>query len=176
MIRVDVDETFPITAQVLDTDNSLLYDQQVYYEITDSGDNFLSPRVSGIMTESTTSSGIYMADITIDTSGYYRVYATCSGVNVGSEDIVVNEENIYDLVKQNRHYNIGVEEVLRSNSIATVSQTTRKVAVGNTDYIINRIKLDSESDWSSSTVASGNVYAWYKNETDSVPYKMGGSL
>ena len=176
MKRVDINETFPITVSLVDeTTATMGIGETVYYDVRKQpGDVELSPAISGTLTESTVELGIYYTLVSIDEPGAYVVYATCSGFMVNSEEIIVNEENLYQLTKQNRHYNISVEDVIRENAIATASQTIRKVAVGNTDYIINKIKSDSDSDWSGSTVASGTVYAWYKDESDSIPYKMSG--
>jgi len=126
------------------------------------------------MTESTVVSGIYKTTATINTAGRYVCYATCSGFFDSSEEILVNPENIYTLVKQNRHYNISVEEVERTNVSPTASQTTRNVPLDKTDYIITKIKLNSDSNWGSTT-ASGLVYAWYRTVNDLAPYKMSGN-
>jgi hypothetical protein len=175
MKRVDINETFLITVSVIDEINGIMATgETVYYDLRKQpGDVALSPAINGTLTESTTEAGIYSTLVSIDEAGSYIAYATCSGFIVDTEEIIVNEENIYDLTKQNRHYNLSVEDVVRENAIATASQTVRKVAVGNTDYIINKIKADSDSNWSSTTV-SGLVYAWYHNESDDVPYRMGG--
>lgn len=174
MIRVDIDEQFPVSVQLLnERTNKLVPYRTVTYKVLDVDDNPLAPPVSGTMSESTSTRGIYNTEISISTAGKYVFYATCSGFSVNAEEILVNPESLYDLTKQNRHHNIGVEEVLRENAMATASQTTRNVALNKTDYVINRIKLDSDSDWAGTTV-SGNIYAWYRNLGDDVPYKMGG--
>jgi hypothetical protein len=174
MIRVDIDEQFPVSVQLLnERTNRLVKYRTVGYEVLDVDDNPLIPPVSGTMTESTSTRGIYNTEISLSSAGRYIFYATCSGFSENAEEILVNPENIYELTKQNRHYNIGVEEVLRTNAIATASQTTRNVALNKTDYVINRIKMDSDSYWNGTTV-SGNIYAWYRNLGDDIPYKMGG--
>ena len=172
MIRVDKNEQFPLTAMILDEcSGEIVSSAVVHYRIVDETE---TTTLSGVFSESTVNPGVYIANVSISGSGSYRAYATCSGYNVGTEDIQVNPENIYELTKQNRHYNLEVEEVLRENSVANASQTARNVPMGQTDYIINRIKLDSSSDWSGPTVSSGTVYCHYGSITDSLPYKMGG--
>jgi hypothetical protein len=175
MIRVDKNEQFPMTVALVDENTGgMATGETVYYEVRSlPGETALSPPVAGILTESSVEDGIYETTLSFSAAGKYLFYATCSGFTTNTEDILVNEESLYDLTKQNRHYNISVEDVIRENAIATASQTIRKVAVGNTDYIVNKIKMDSDSDWSGTT-ASGVIYAWYKDLSDSVPYKMGG--
>jgi len=172
MIRVDRNEQFPVTAMILDEcSGEIVSSAVVQYVVRDDSD---SPTLSGTFSESNEEPGVYIDTISLPDPGIYRIYATCSGYNVGTEEILVNPENIYELTKQNRHYNISVEEVLRTNGIATASQVARNVPLNKTDYIINRIKLDTANDWSGSTIASGIVYAHYKVITDNLPYKMGG--
>lgn len=174
MIRVDENEIFPVTVALWDEcTGENASGQTVYYDIRDMSDNQLTPPINGTMVESTVTSGIYKTTATIDTAGRYVFYATCSGFYDSSEEIIVNPENIYELTKQNRHYNLSVEEVVRTNAVATSSQTIRNVALNRTDYIITRIKGDDDSDWGSTTV-SGLVYAWYESTDHTLPYKMGG--
>jgi len=174
MIRVDINEIFPIVASVIDENSSqLIPNQTVYYEIRDINDQILSPPASGILPESSVEVGIYRTYTSIPANGSYICYCTASGFVVGSEEIIVNSENIYDLTKQNRHYNISVEDVIRTNSSPNAFQLTRNVPLNKTDYVITKIKLDSNSDWNDDTVASGIVYAYYRSILDSVPYKMG---
>jgi len=77
-------------------------------------------------------------------------------------------------VKQNRHYNVSVEEVLRTNATANASQIARNVGLNKTDYIITILKGDTDSDWSGTTT-SGVVYAHYRSITDDLPFRMGGA-
>jgi hypothetical protein len=171
MIRVDVGEEFPLTAMLLDDATGLAVSgATVLYNVCDDND---VTTTSGIFDESPIEEGVYKTTLSLSTPGIYTAYATCSGFNAGTEDIVVNEENIYDLVKSNRHYNISVEEVLRENVVPNASQNTRRVPLNATDYITTIIKSDIASDWSSASV-SGTVYAWYRSSSDSLPYKMGG--
>ncbi len=174
MIRVDIGETFPITVALWDEETGEnAAGQTVYYDVRDMSDAVLSPPINGVMAESTVTSGIYKTTATVNTAGRYVCYATCSGFFDSSEEIIVNPENIYELTKQNRHYNISVEDVDRTNAVATASQTIRNVALNRTDYILTIIKGDDDSDWSSTTV-SGIVYAWYESTDHTVPYRMGG--
>ena len=175
MIRVDISEQFPILASVVDESTGTLSTGQiVYYDIRDMSDNPLSPPVSGTLTESVVEPGIYSTTESLSTDGQYIVYATCSGYITNTEDVIVNAENIYTLVKQNRHYNISVEDVVRVNVVPTASQTARNVDIGDTDYITSVIKRDDDSDWSGDVI-TGVVYAWYKSLSDNTPYKMGGT-
>lgn len=175
MIRVDKNEQFIITVALYDEDtNQNISGQTVYYDIRDVDDLSLSPPASGVLNESSVESGIYRTTESVSEAGTYIIYTTCSGFNTNTEDLVVNEENIYDLTKQNRHYNIFVEDVIRTNVSVTPSQNTRNVPLNKTDYIITKLKPNDAVDWSDSATVSGTVYAWYKTLTDNVPYKMGG--
>ena len=174
MIRVDRNEVFPILVSLIDENTGQLASgQTVYYDIRDMNDNPLSPPLAGTLTESIVTPGIYRGEESISDGGRYIVYATCSGFIGNTEEIIVNPENIYELTKQNRHYNISVEDVIRENATPTASQTTRNVPLGETDYVITWIKYDDEEDWCDTTT-SGITYAWYRSITDRVPYKMGG--
>jgi len=174
MIRVDINETFPVVVSLIDEETGqLATGQVVYYDIRYVDDSPLTPAVSGILTESSVQPGIYKTTVSIPTPGQYIIYATCSGFVSNTEELIVNPENLYELTKQNRHYNISVEDVVRENAVPTTSQTIRKVPLGMTDYIITRIKKDNQADWSSTTT-SGIVYAWYKDWDSKAPYKMGG--
>lgn len=173
MIRVNENEQFPIVVQLVDEQNGVLASgETVYYDIRDMADNPLSPAVSGMLIESTVESGIYRGTASISDAGRYVIYATCSGFLANTEEVLVNPENIYELVKQNRHYNISVEDVIRTNVVPTTSQTVRKVGLGQSDYTITRIKQDTDTTWSGTTT-SGVIYAWYRDEDDCAPYKMG---
>jgi len=177
MITVNVNETFPIVAGLYDeVTGSAATGKTVNYEVRrQPGDTALSPAVTGTLTESAVTPGIYRKNISISAAGIYLVYVTCTDFMSNVEEIIVNSENIYDIIKQTRHYNISVEDVLRTSSIPTASQTIRKVPSGRTDYIVTKIKQDADTDWSGANVVTGTVYAWYRNNTDRAPYKMGGS-
>ncbi len=175
MIRVDQYENFPLTAKISDETGSMVSGKSVYYDIRDENDDSLSPPVSGIFDESTTGSGVYTKVLSLDDAGIFYAYATCSGYNTGVEEITVNSENIYQLTKQNRNYNISVEDVLRLNATPTASQTTRKVPLNKTDYITTAIKNDVDTTWSGTTI-SGIVYAWYETIDSETPYKMDSSI
>ena len=175
MIRADISENFPITVALWDEETGQnVSGQTVYYDVRTMADASLSPPLAGTLTESTVTSGIYRTTLSIDTAGEYVCYATCSGFYSSTEEILINPESIYDLAKQNRHYNISVEDVVRTNGVPTASQAVRNVPLNRTDYVITKIKDDSDSDWSSTT-ASGIVYAWYNSTDDTVPFKMGAS-
>ena len=149
MIRVDKNEIFPILVSLVDENTGQLASgQAVYYDIRQADDSLLSPPISGTLSESLVELGIYRSTESIPVDGEYIIYATCSGFITNTEDVIVNPESIYDLERQNRHYNISVEDVLRENAIANASQTIRKVALGNSDYVITKIKNDYETIWS----------------------------
>ena len=174
MIRVDANETFPIiVALVDDTGNTNSAGEDVNYDVRNIDDSSLVPAISGTLDESITEPGFYKKELSIPDSGRYMVFATCSGFLTTAEEILVNEENIYDLVKMNRNYNISVEDVPRITNSPTTSQSVRKVGVGKTDYIVTHIKSNSDVDWSTPT-ASGIVYAHYRSLNDLLPYKMSG--
>lgn len=171
MIRVDTNEYFPVSICLLDeTTGQYVSGRSVNYVLRTVGGSTVS---SGTFTESVNDEGVYKTSLNISSSGNYIFYATSSGFLTTTEDIVVNEESVYELVKQNRHYNISVEDVIRTDDPATASQAARNVPLNKTDYIVTKIKPDTDSDWSGSVV-SGTVYAWYASITDEVPYKMGG--
>ncbi len=174
MIRVDINETFTIAAQLIDEETeSLATGRTVYYDIRDSAtDAILSPPVSGTLTESTVQTGLYKTTESIPTAGQYLIYTTASGFLANSEELIVNSENIYNLTKQNRFYNISPEDVVRENAVATASQTVRNVPMGYTDYVITKVRADDDNDWDTTTV-SGVTYAWYTSISETVPYRMG---
>lgn len=173
MIRVDISEQFPILVSLIDENTGQLAPgQTVSYDIRKMDDLSLSPPITGTVPESTVEPGIYRTTESIPVDGRFTIYATCSGFITNTEEVIVNPESIYDLEKQNRHYNISVEDVIRENAVATSNQIIRKVAVGNTDYVLTWIKYDNETTWSGATT-SGTTYAWYKDVFDNVPYKMG---
>lgn len=173
MIKANINELFPLSVSLVDDLGEYYSNQTVTYNIRTIDDVELSPTVSGTLFESTVASGIYKTELSLPESGRFIAYATCSGFGTNIDEIVINEENIYDLVKEGRHYNIAVQDVIREAGTPTASQLTRNVNVDQTDYVVTYIKADYDSDWSTTTV-SGVVYAWYKELTDRVPYKMGG--
>lgn len=178
MITVNISESFIITVALLDeSTGALASGETVFYDIRTINDTSLSPPISGTLTESTVQEGIYKASLSIPTSGTYICYASAENTDfaASTEEIIVNTENLYDLTKNNYHYNLNIEDVVRTNEIPTASQTARNVPLNKTDYIITRIKSNSASDWSS-PVSSGTVYAHYETNTDQVPWKMGGPL
>lgn len=179
MIRVKTNESFPITATLIDeSTGESSVGETVYYDVRiKANDSALVPPISGVLTESTVEGGIYSTIVSIPTAGNYVAYATCSGYLSNVEDITVddyNESDVLTAVHAIRHYNISVEDVTRTTDTPTASQLVRKVPVGRTDYVITKIKRDEDSDWSD-PVAQGNVYAWYRSEDEVAPYKMGGS-
>jgi hypothetical protein len=174
MIRVDKNEVFPILVSLIDENTGQLAGgQTVYYDIRDMSDLSLSPPIAGTLPESTVEPGIYKTEENIPIGGEYIIYATCSGFISNTEEVIVNPESIYELEKQNRHYNISVEDVIRENAVANASQIIRKVGIDQSDYTITRIKYDHEATWSGTTT-TGIVYAHYRDEEDCAPFRMGG--
>jgi hypothetical protein len=176
VIRVDRNEQFPITVNLIDeSDGSAVAGQTVYYDIRHTNDSPLSPPVNGLLSESFVGSGIYITTESISEAGNYRIYATCSGFNTNVEGLIVNEESIYEVTKSTHNYNISVEDVLRTNVSGTSSQIARNVPIGKTDYLVTLIKADSAVDWSN-PISSGTVYAHYRSLSEELPYMMGGPL
>jgi hypothetical protein len=175
MINVNINETFPITVTLMDeTTDGDPSGKMVYYDVRKlPGDVPLDPVLSGTLAESAVEVGVYKTMVSISEYGNYIVYATCSGFLTSTENIVVEEEDLTALIKQNRHYNIAVEDVVRTEVTPTASQVTRKVPFGKTDYVITRIKPDGASDWTDPGTVQSTVYAWYESDTDEAPYKMG---
>lgn len=169
MIRVTINEVFPVAVSLVDeTTGQAATGKTVYYDIRKQpSDTSLSPPAAGVLVESSVEQGIYNTLESISESGTFIIYATCSGFISNTEEIIVAPE-------YNRHYNTSVEDVVRTSSTPTASQTVRKVGLGNTDYIVTRIKPDHAADWSDPATVSGVVYAHYRDEGDDVPYYMGG--
>ena len=177
MIRVAIEEQFTITVALIDEDTGQnAIGETVNYDILDADDDSLSPPMAGVLPESTTNSGIYRKVIGdgITEAGNYTIYATCTGFTTNAEELIVNEENVYDVIKQTQNYNTSVEDVLRTGG-PTASQIARNVPEGKTDYLITRIKADDAVDWTS-PVTSGTIFAWYKTDSDELPYKMSGPI
>lgn len=132
MIRVDIEEQFTITVALIDEDTGQnAIGETVNYDILDADDDSLSPPMAGVLPESTTNSGIYRKVIVggmVD-AGNYTIYATCTGFTTNAEELIVNSENVYDVIKQTQNYNISVEDVLRTTTQGneTASQITRNV-------------------------------------------------
>jgi len=105
VIRADINEEFPVSVSLVDEVKGVIVpNKTVLYDVRDTDDNPLVPPLTGIMKESTIEPGIYVTELSISTPGEYVLYATCSGFLPNTEEIIINEENIYDLVKQNRQY------------------------------------------------------------------------
>lgn len=175
MIKTNIGQTFILTSVLEDeSTGQVATGETVYYDIRKQpGDTVLSPAVTGTLIESSIEPGVYRTNVTLNESGNFVSYITCSGFYPGVENISVDDENITDLVKQNRHYNISVEDVVRTTETPTANQVTRNVPLNRTDYVVTKIKPDGDLDWSGDSVVQNTVYAWYTNNTDTIPYKMG---
>ncbi len=180
MLTITTNTPFPITVGLVDEETGeMATGYAVSYDIRTFPDDVeLSPNINGILIESSVTPGIYNGAATINTSGNYILYATCSGFTTNTENILVEDaedfstSDLSELIKQNRHYNISVEDVIRTTQTPTASQAARKVPKGRTDYIITKIKRDEDIDWSGDVV-EGRTYAWYRRDTDQAPYRMG---
>lgn len=176
MIEVNKHEPFPITVSLLDEElATLISGQVVYYDVRTLTDDPLSPSISGTLTESSVKEGVYKAEISIPESGSYICYFSSTEFITGTEEIRISDENIYELAKSNRPYNIAVMDVTRTTASGSGSQDARNVPVDKTDFVASAVKLDSDEDWST-PVASGISYAHYKATSDDLPYLMGGAF
>ena len=178
MIEANKNESFPITVSLFDElKGELISGRAVVYDIRTINDLPLAPTITGTLIESVVELGIYKTELSIPDSGSFTCYVTCSGFITSTEDIAINEENIYDITKENRTYNTSVIEVVRTtvSGSANPSQIARNVSIGNTDYIISKVKLEDDTDWTN-PVSSGISYAHYANLTDELPYMMAGEF
>ena len=179
MIRVNTLETFPIAVTLIDETTGLAATgQTVYYDIRKQpNDVALIPPVTGVLPESM-EPGIYSS---LESQTTFLIYATCSGFITNTEEVIVSDVidntavDISNLVTQTRHYNISVEDVIRTENSPTANQAVRNVPKGRTDYVLTKIKNESDTDWSDPDIDQGKVYAWYRNDKEKAPYKMGGS-
>ena len=178
MLRADKNEKFVLTAALIDegTGNFVSGESVVYDVRNAEDDSELSPTISGTMIESLVKSGIYRTTMSIPNEGAYICYSSCSDFLTGTEEIIINPENVYELVKQNKNYNVSVEDVVRTTVSGNYGQTVRKVPFGKTDYILSRIKSDDSVDWSDQSTVSGSVWAWYRSVSDDLPYRMGSEF
>ncbi len=178
MIEANKNELFPITVSLLDDVTAeLVTNQTVTYDVRTIDDVLLSPPISGSLSESIVEGGIYKTQISLPDSGAYICYATCSGFLAGTEEIIINTENIYEVTKANRPHNFSIIDVPRTtvSGTASPSQVARRVPFGRTDYIVTIIKNDYDADWSN-PVSSGISYAHYNSVSDELPYAMGGEF
>lgn len=175
MIEANKNEFFPISATVTDEEDGVLVaGKTVIYDIRTITDSQLVPPINGILQESAIEAGIYRTEVSIPSDGSYVCYVTCSGFLTNVENIIVNQENIYEITKENRSYNTSVIDVVRTtiSGSETASQLSRNVPMNKTDYIITYLKLENDNDWSN-PVSSGISYAHYESIDSSLPYKMG---
>ena len=180
MMTVKENDTLPITVGLVDEETGgMASGQVVFYDIRNfPSDTSLVPSISGTLVESSIEPGIYSGVASIPNAGNYIIYASCQGFTTSTENVVVEEvdssnHDLSELIKQNRHYNISVEDVIRTTQTPTASQSARKVPKGRTDYIITKIKRDEDLDWSGPNVVTGVVYAHYRRDTDQAPHKVG---
>ena len=178
MIEANKNELFPVTVSLSDDlTAALVTNQVVTYDVRTIDDVPLVPPVSGTLLESTVEGGIYKKELSLASAGSFICYASCSGFITSTEELIINEENIYEVTKANRPHNFSVIDVPRStvSGTATASQIFRNVPLGRTDYIVTIIKRDTDIDWTD-PVSSGISYAHYKTVSDDLPYAMGSEF
>jgi hypothetical protein len=178
MIEANKNELFPITVSLLDDVTAeLVADQIVTYDVRTIDDALLSPPISGSLSESIVEGGIYKTQISLPDSGTYICYAFCDGFVAGTEEIMISNENIYEVTKANRPHNFSIIDVPRAtvSGAASASQISRKVPPGRTDYIVTIIKNDDALNWDN-PVSSGISYAHYNSVNDELPFAMGGEF
>jgi len=178
MIKVNKNETFPLLVSLLDEGREQLINGKVVtYDVRTIDDQELTPTVSGVLTESTTTSGIYHTSLSLPLPGSYIAYVTCNGFISEAESILISEENIYDLTRTHYPFNSKVMDVTRTTAYdeRTPSQIARHVPYGKTDFIVTVIKHDYELTWNN-PVASGISYAHYLTEDSMLPYMMAGEF
>ena len=163
MLSVNVNESFYLTVVLVD-DDSMGSGENVSFTVLDNADNVI---LSGTLDESPQFSGTYSKEISLPSPGDFRAYYTVQGYPTGIEYIKVEQESLADLIKQNRQTNMSVENVLATQDIPN-----RNVAVGRTDYVIIRIKRDSDTNWDS-PITTRRLYAWYAQMGDDQPVYMG---
>ena len=178
MIKVNKNETFPLLVSLLDEGSDRLINGKVVtYDVRTIDDQELNPTISGVLTESTTTSGIYHTSLSLPTAGSFACYITCNGFISEAESILVSEENIFELTRSHYPFNSKVMDVTRTTAYdeRTPSQISRHVPYGKTDYIVTVIKHDFDLTWNN-PIASGISYAHYLTEDSMLPYMMAGEF
>ena len=174
MIKANYDEDFTLTVAVVSEDGMVTGLTTVTFEIWDDDEANLID--SGTMVESAKVPGIYIYTTHITKSEYdsygtlYRAYfETPAGITDGAEDIMINDD-LYELVRENRHYNLSVENVLAYTADIVPAKNPRKLSDNVTNFVKTKIKAEGDANWDSATVHY--VYAWYETVGDTIPYKM----
>jgi hypothetical protein len=92
MIRVNVSETFSLTATLIDEVNGVVSTgNTVFYDVRQQPDDIpLSPILYGTLLESIVIPGIYTTILSIDKIGTYVAYITCLGFISYAERIIVS--------------------------------------------------------------------------------------
>jgi len=98
VIRVHTSDSFPITSTIIDEFNNQVSGESIYFDVRYMDDNHLNPPNTGKFIESTVASGIYIANVTIDTAGSYICYVTCSGFPTTAKEVLVEEKKVSELV------------------------------------------------------------------------------
>jgi len=98
VIRVHTSDSFPVTSTIIDEFNNQVSGESIYFDVRYMDDSYLVPPNTGKFVESTIASGIYVANITIDSPGSYVCYVTCSGFSTTAKEVLVEEKRLAELV------------------------------------------------------------------------------
>ena len=174
MIKANYDEDFTLTVAVVSEDGMVTGLSNVTFEVWNDDEDYMAH--SGTMVESAKLGGIYIYTMHITKAEYdsygtlWRAYFDApTGITDGAEDIMINDD-LYELVRENRHYNLSVENVLALNA-EIPNPNPRNITDNVTNFVKTKIKAEGDANWDSADVHY--VYAWYKTTSDKIPYKMG---
>lgn len=98
MIRVVVNDTFPIAVSLEDSSGTMISGETVYFDIRRTDDTELSPPNSGILTESTVASGVYKSTVSINETGSFICYIKTDNYGTQTKDILVDPMPVADAV------------------------------------------------------------------------------
>jgi hypothetical protein len=85
--------SFSASIPVINANNSMGTGKTVAYKLVNADDD--SVAASGNMTESSEETGLYYVNLTISTTGSYRLYITCEDYPKVTVDLRVTEEEIF---------------------------------------------------------------------------------
>lgn len=172
MIKSSIDELFTLMVSIVDQNELPITGADVYYNIRTLDDAQLTPAVSGTLSESSMTEGVYSTELAISTADSYIGYIYGTGFATVAKNIMIYDESLESIFQSSLLHNLLVETVVREGS-ATTSQMLRNVGVGKTDYVITKAKRQSDTDFTS-PVGSGISYAYYRSPYSDKPYLMGG--
>ena len=155
MIKANYDEDFTLTVAVVSEDGMVSGLTNVTFEIwTEDEANLID---SGTMVESSKIAGIYIYTTHVTKAEYdtygtlYRAYFDApAGYTDGAEDIMINDD-LYELVRENRHYNLSVENVLVL-AAEIASPNPRNLSDNVTNFVKTRIKAEGDANWDGADV------------------------